>query len=98
MQKNNEDIFKEIQKNQKYFLSMENDIHKELGFIKNFMRNLERKVSRILDKIEELEVVMEVSEIEDEEDTENYETEWNPYYDQIDGEDYDEENEGEGFN
>jgi hypothetical protein len=82
MKKENEDIFKELQKNQKYLIGMENDLLKEINFIKNFLKHMDRKVSRILEKIEELEVVMEVSEImeEDEEDQE-YDTEWSPYDD-----------------
>jgi hypothetical protein len=96
MTKDNDDIFKEIQKNQKYLASMENDLLKEIGFVKSFLRNLDRKVSRILEKIEELEVVMEVTEImEDEEDTDDYNTEWSPYEDGIDDTNYEEENDDE---
>jgi DNA anti-recombination protein RmuC len=102
MTKDNNDIFKEIQKNQKYLASMENDLLKEVGFIKNFLRNLDRKVSRILEKVEELEVVMEVTEImaDDEDETENYETEWSPYEDGVDNDTYEEEenDDEENFN
>jgi hypothetical protein len=100
MKKDNDDIFKELQKNQKYLIGMENDLVKELGFIKNFLRNLDRKVSRILEKVEELEVVMELSEImEDEEEHDEYNTEWNPYEDGIDNDTYEEDNnDEENFN
>lgn len=93
MNKDIDDLFKELQKNQKYLVGMENDILKEIAFVKSFLRNLDRKVSRILEKVEELEVVMEVTEImeDEEEEVDDYTTEWSPYNDGIDNDGYEED-------
>lgn len=95
MNKDIDDLFKELQKNQKYLVSMENDILKEIGFVKSFLRNLDRKVSKILEKVEELEVVMEVTEImmDEEEEVDNYNSEWSPYDDAIDDNGYEDDDE-----
>jgi DNA anti-recombination protein RmuC len=95
MSKNIDDLFKELQKHQKFLNTMQNDLLKEISSIKVFAKNLDKKVSRILEKIEELEVVMEVTEImeeeeEEEEDEDLYNKEWDPYEDGIDNSIYEE--------
>ena len=62
--------------------------HKEL---KKIIKNLERKINLVLDKIQEFEVVFDAAElIEDQiekQERSEYNTEWNPY----DDEDYEPE-------
>lgn len=93
MQKDNNDLIKEIQKYQKSMRTIEEGLLKEFSSIKNYLKKLDNKVSSILSKIEELDIIMEMGEIMEEEEADDiYNTEWNPYEDGIDNDIYNEEN------
>ena len=81
-------LSKQLSDNSKQLSILEKD-NKEL---KKIIKNLERKINLVLDKIQDFEVVFDAAElIEDQiekQDKEKYNTEWNPY----DDEDFDPEN------
>lgn len=87
MPKDIDDIFKELNKLNKELDSVENSLSRDIGDIKNFLKILDKKISKILSKVEEFEVIMDESELEDDE-AEEYNSEWNPY----ENETYDNEN------
>lgn len=78
---------KQLVENSKKLSVLEKD-NKEL---KRIIKNLERKINLVLDKIQEFEVVFDAAElIEDQiekQERNEYNTEWNPY----DDEDYEPE-------
>lgn len=83
---------KQLIDNSKKLSTLEKD-NKEL---KRIIKNLERKINLVLDKIQEFEVVFDAAElIEDQiekQEKEKYNTEWNPYDDEdFEPEDYDDE-------
>jgi len=86
-------IIKSILENQKHLISLQKE-NKEL---KRIIRNLERKINLVLDKIQEFEVVLDAAELLEEqvERQNEYNTEWNPYDDEDfepeDYEDYDDD-------
>ena len=86
-------INKVILENQKHLISLQKE-NKEL---KKALKNIERKLNMVFDKIQDFEVVFDAAEIiEDEiERQSGYNTEWNPYDDEDfqveDYEDYDDE-------
>jgi len=88
-------INKAILENQKHLISLQKE-NKEL---KKALKNIERKLNMVFDKIQDFEVVFDAAEIiEDEIEKQNeYNTEWNPYDDEDfqveDYEDYDDDDE-----
>ena len=88
-------INKAILENQKHLISLQKE-NKEL---KKALKNIERKLDMVFDKIQDFEVVFDAAEIiEDEIEKQNeYNTEWNPYDDEDfqveDYEDYDDDDE-----
>jgi DNA-directed RNA polymerase beta' subunit len=90
MPKNIDDIYKEIIKNTKDVSNLDSKVSKEMADLKKLLKSLDKKISLILEKVQEFEIVMDAAEIleehmEDEED--KYNTEWNPYEDNEDYED-----------
>ena len=81
-------LSKQLSDNSKQLSILEKD-NKEL---KKIIKNLERKINLVLDKIQDFEVVFDAAElIEDQiekQDKNTYNTEWNPY----DDEDFEPEN------
>ena len=82
-------LSKQISDNSKQLSILEKD-NKEL---KKIIKNLERKINLVLDKIQDFEVVFDAAElIEDQiekQDKNTYNTEWNPYEDEdFEPEDY----------
>ena len=90
-------INKAILENQKHLISLQKE-NKEL---KKALKNIERKLNMVFDKIQDFEVVFDAAEIiEDEIEKQNeYNTEWNPYDDEDfqveDYEDYDDDEDGD---
>jgi len=90
-------INKAILENQKHLISLQKE-NKEL---KKALKNIERKLNMVFDKIQDFEVVFDAAEIiEDEIERQSeynteYNTEWNPYDDEDfqveDYEDYDDD-------
>ena len=86
-------INKAVLENQKHLISL----HKENKELKKALKNIERKLNMVFDKIQDFEVVFDAAEIiEDEIEKQNeYNTEWNPYDDEDfqveDYEDYDDD-------
>ena len=86
---------KQLVENSKQLSVLEKD-NKEL---KKIIKNLERKINLVLDKIQEFEVVFDAAElIEDQiekQERSEYNTEWNPYddedYEPDDYENYDDD-------
>ena len=87
-------IIKSILENQKHLIFLQKE-NKEL---KKIIRNIERKINLVLDKIQEFEVVLDAAELLEEQvekqNESEYNTEWSPYEDEDfeseDYEDYDE--------
>jgi hypothetical protein len=82
-------LSKQLCDNSKQLSILEKD-NKEL---KKNIKNLERKINLVLDKIQEFEIVFDAAElIEDQidkQEKEKYNTEWNPYDDEdFEPEDY----------
>lgn len=86
-------INKAVIENQKHLISLQKE-NKEL---KKILKNIEKKLEIVSDKIQEFEVIFDAAEIlEEEMDRRNeYNTEWNPYDDEDfqpeDYEDYDDD-------
>lgn len=88
-------LMKNILENQKQIISLQ----KENKDIKKILKNLERKIDLVLNKIQEFEVVLDAAELLEEQvekyQESEYNTEWNPYDDEDfeteDYEDYDDE-------
>jgi hypothetical protein len=76
MSKELDQISKEIQ-------SLENKQSKEFSDIKKLLKKMDQKLGKILDKIQEFEIIMDAAEMLEEhmENKEDYNTEWNPYED-----------------
>ena len=99
MSKEISDIIKEIQKNNQEIYKINKDVHsvednlsKEIKEIKQYLKSLDKKISMVLDQIQEFQIIMDAAEIiedsmdeEDEEEDDIYNTEWNPYDDYVDG-------------
>ena len=86
-------INKAVLENQKHLVSLQ----KENKEIKKILKNIEKKLEILSDKIQEFEVVFDAAEILEEEmdRRDEYNTEWNPYDDEDfqveDYEDYDDD-------
>jgi DNA anti-recombination protein RmuC len=106
MSKDINDIIKEVQKTNQELYKTNKEVHnidsklsKDVVEIKKILKSLNRKMDLMIDKIQEFEIIMDAAEIiedhqADEED--KYNTEWNPYDEDHDGEDYeDHENDNE---
>ena len=71
-------------------------VSKDNKEFKKILKNLERKINLVLDKIQDFEVVFDAAElIEDQiekQDKDKYNTEWNPYEDEdFEPENYDDD-------
>lgn len=87
MSKNIEDIYKELVKNIKDVSSLDSKVSKEMADLKKLLKSLDKKISLILEKVQEFEIVMDAAEILEEhmeEEEDKYNTEWNPYEDNED--------------
>jgi hypothetical protein len=90
MSKNIDDIYKELVKNIKDVSNLDSKVSKEMADLKKLLKSLDKKISLILEKVQEFEIVMDAAEILEEhmeEEEDKYNTEWNPYED---NEDYEE--------
>lgn len=108
MQKTNEDIFKgivrvdkqntEILKDLEKLNKNQDNYSKEVKEIKSLLRTIDRKLTSVLEKVQEFEVIMDAIElIEDEENgdltqteidsEQSYDTEWTPEKDLEEDED-----------
>jgi DNA-directed RNA polymerase beta' subunit len=90
MPKNIDDIYKEIIKNTKDVSNLDSKVSKEMADLKKLLKSLDKKISLILEKVQEFEIVMDAAEILEEhmeEEEDKYNTEWNPYEDNEDYED-----------
>jgi hypothetical protein len=90
MPKNIDDIYKELVKNIKDVSSLDSKVSKEMADLKKLLKSLDKKISLILEKVQEFEIVMDAAEILEEhmeEEEDKYNTEWNPYEDNEDYED-----------
>lgn len=90
MPKNIDDIYKEVIKNTKDVSSLDSKVSKEMADLKKLLKSLDKKISLILEKVQEFEIVMDAAEILEEhmeEEEDKYNTEWNPYEDNEDYED-----------
>ena len=91
MSKNIDDIYKEMVKNTKDISNLDSKVSKEMADLKKLLKSLDKKISLILEKVQEFEIVMDAAEILEEhmeEEEDKYNTEWNPYEDNEDYEDY----------
>ena len=91
MNKDYNDILKEIHKISKTVESLDNRISKELQEVKKYIKQINSKILTVLDKIQEFEIIMDAAEIlEDhiQEEEDKYNTEWSPYDDDHELEDY----------
>lgn len=98
MSKDINDVFKEIQKTNQELVKTHKEVHgidyklsKDISEIKRILKSLDRKISIMTDKIQQFEIIMDAAELleehmEDEE--EKYKTEWSPYEDDNELEDY----------
>jgi peptidoglycan hydrolase CwlO-like protein len=95
MSRDIENITKEIIKANKEIHQMEDKFSKDMNDLKKLIKNLDKKVDLVLNKIQEFEVIMDAAELieeqmEEEEEEDKYNTEWSPYEDEdYDGESYD---------
>ena len=95
MSRDIENITKEIIKANKEIHQMEDKFSKDMNDLKKLIKNLDKKVDLVLNKIQEFEVIMDAAELieeqmEEEEEEDKYNTEWSPYEDEdYDGEPYD---------
>lgn len=90
MSKDIDDIYKELLKNTKDISSLDIQVSKEMSDLKKLLKNLDKKISLVLEKIEEFEIVLDAADILEEqmeEEEDKYNTEWNPYEDNEDYED-----------
>ncbi len=91
MSKDFDNIIKQIAKSNQEIHRVDNHLSKDISEIKRAIKSLDSKMSILIDKIQELEVIMDAAEILEEfqqEEQEKYNTEWNPYQ-EYEGEDYD---------
>lgn len=87
MSKNIDDIYKELVKNIKDVSSLDSKVSKEMADLKKLLKSLDKKISLILEKVQEFEIIMDAAEILEEhmeEEEDKYNTEWNPYEDNED--------------
>lgn len=90
MSKDIDDIYKELLKNTKDISSLDIQVSKEMSDLKKLLKSLDKKISLVLEKIEEFEIVLDAADILEEqmeEEEDKYNTEWNPYEDNEDYED-----------
>jgi predicted PP-loop superfamily ATPase len=80
---------RELDKLVKDLQSIEIKQTKEFSDIKKVLKKMDQKLTQILEKIQEFEIIMDAAEMLEEhmEDRDEYNTEWNPY----DDEDYEPE-------
>lgn len=91
MSKDFDNIIKQIAKSNQEIHRVDNHLSKDISEIKRAIKSLDSKMSILIDKIQELEVIMDAAEILEEfqqEEQEKYNTEWNPYQ-EYEAEDYD---------
>ena len=100
MSKDFDNIIKQIAKSNQEIHRVDNHLSKDISEIKRAIKSLDSKMSILIDKIQELEVIMDAAEILEEfqqEEQEKYNTEWNPYqeYEAEDYDDYESDTESE---
>jgi predicted transcriptional regulator len=83
MPKNIDDLYKELSKTNKEIHQLEHKFLKDVYDVTKLIKNIDKKINQILQKIQEFEVVADSSE-----DDESYD-EWNPYTDNYQTEEYD---------
>lgn len=92
MSRDIDSIAKEIIKTNKELHQVDDRLSKDNNDIKKILKNLEKKIDLVLNKIQEFEVIMDAAEIIEEhmeDEDEKYNTEWSPYDDEdYDGEEY----------
>jgi peptidoglycan hydrolase CwlO-like protein len=91
MSKDFDNIIKQIAKSNQEIHRVDNHLSKDISEIKKAIKSLDNKMSILIDKIQELEIIMDAAEILEEfqqEEQEKYNTEWNPYQ-EYEAEDYD---------
>lgn len=96
MSRDIENITKEIIKANKEIHQIEDKFSKDINDLKKLIKNIDKKMDLVLNKIQEFEIIMDAVELMeeqiDDEDEDEYNTEWNPYEDEdYEGEDYDNE-------
>lgn len=93
MQKGANDIFKAILELNKNITKIEKNqflFSQEMKEVKSLLRTLDRKITNVLEKIQEFEIIIDTMEIMEEADIEedmeedNYDTEWTPEKDMED--------------
>lgn len=85
MSKSIDDVYKEITKLSKDIQDLDKQVSSDIAEIKKFFKTFDKKLSLVLSKIQEFEVIMDAAEIIEEhmeEEEEKYNTEWNPYDDE----------------
>jgi hypothetical protein len=99
MSRDIENITREIIKANKEIHQIEDKFSKDINDIKKLLKNLDKKVELVLNKIQEFEVIMDAAELIEEqmeEEEDKYNTEWSPYEDEdFDGEAYENYNDDE---
>jgi hypothetical protein len=102
MSKDFDNIIKQIAKSNQEIHRVDNHLSKDISEIKRAIKSLDNKMSILIDKIQELEVIMDAAEILEEfqqEEQEKYNTEWNPYGDDdYEGENYENYNDDDEDN
>lgn len=91
MSKEIDDVYKEVIKNNKDIRSIDEKLSKDITETKKILKNLDKKISAILEKIEEFEVIIDAAEIlqsKIDEDEDNDAEGWQPYNDDYQSEDY----------
>lgn len=75
---------KEFDQISKEIKSLETKYSKEFIDIKKLLKKMDQKLTQILNKVQEFEVIMDAAELIEEQmqDNDEYNTEWNPYDDE----------------
>jgi hypothetical protein len=92
MSKDFDNILKQIAKSNQEIHRVDSHLSKDIGDIKRAIKSLDAKMSLLIEKIQQLEVIMDAAEILEEyqdEEQEKYNTEWSPYDEDYEPEEYD---------
>lgn len=105
MSKDINDVIKEVQKANQELAKTHKEVHnidyklsKDIAEIKKLLKSLDRKMNIMAEKIQQFEIVMDAAELlEDHMDEENekYNTEWSPYDDDNEPEEYEDYDDNE---
>lgn len=106
MSKDINDIIKEVQRTNQELVKTHKEVHnidyklsKDIAEIKKLLKSLDRKMGIMSEKIQQFEIIMDAAELLEEhmeDEAEKYNTEWNPYDEDNEPEDY-EDYDGPGF-